>query len=92
MQNNRTEVHDLSDITFVKRITVGTVNPNTPYSEDHHDQSMDLLNRCLSETPRGKIIGKDIAFGMYQMGEHQLTMQKITYHVGFKRKPMWMDA
>lgn len=90
MQNNKSEVQDLSDVTFVKRITVGTINPNAPYSDEHHDQAIALLNRCIGEAPRGKIIGKDIAFGVYQMGEHQLSMQKVTYHIGFKRKPVWL--
>jgi hypothetical protein len=25
------------------------------------------------------------------VGEHELTMEKITYHIGFKRKPLWEE-
>ena len=82
---------DLSDVTYVKRINIGSINPNSPLNEDQQEMQMRQLNKCLSEPPKGRIIGKDITVGVYQMGEHQLIMQRITYHVGFKRKPVWID-
>lgn len=82
---------DLSDVTYVKRISVGSVNPNHPLTEEQLEAQMDLLNKCLSSYPKGRIIGKEISVGVYQLGEHQISMQKTTYHVGFVKKPFWLD-
>ncbi len=82
---------ELSEIRFVKLVTVGSVNPNNPLSEQSRAAQAELLNRCLSDYPKGKIIGKDITVGRYLLGEHELTMEKITYHVGFPRKPAWLE-
>ena len=79
----------MTDIHYVKLVPIGSVNPNNPLSEESRRAQAALLNRCLSDYPRGVIIGKDIAIGRYMLGEHELTMEKITYHVGFKRKPSW---
>ena len=49
------------------------------------------MNRCLNDYPKGIIIGKDIAIGRYMIGEHELTMEKVTYHIGFERKPSWIE-
>lgn len=82
---------DLSDITFVKRINIGSINPNNPVNEDQQEKQMAFLNKCLNEFPKGRIIGKDVSVGVFQIGEHQITLQRITYHVGFNRKPYWID-
>lgn len=82
---------DLSDVKFVKRINIGSINPNNPVNEEQQEVQMALLNKCLSEFPKGRIIGKDISVGVFQIGEHQITLQRITYHIGFSRKPYWMD-
>lgn len=80
---------ELSDFHYVKLVTIGSVNPNAPLSDKERESQMDLLNRCLSDHPRGTIIAKDISIGRYQIGEHELTMEKVSYHVGFTRKPAW---
>ena len=80
---------ELSDFHYVKLVTIGSVNPNAPLSDQDKQAQMDLLNRCLNDYPRGTIIAKDITIGRYQVGEHELTMEKISYHVGFARKPAW---
>lgn len=82
----------LSDIGYVKLVTVGSVNPNNPLSDQSREEQVKLLNRCLNDYPKGIIIGKDITVGKYLIGEHELTMEKITYHVGFKRKPTWEEG
>lgn len=82
---------ELLEIRYVKMVTIGSVNPNNPLSEESRRAQMRLLNRCLSDYPRGVIIGKDIAIGRYMIGEHELTMEKITYHVGFSRRPAWEE-
>ena len=74
---------------YIKLVSIGSVNPNNPLSEQAKEEQMALLNRCLNDYPRGTIIGKDITVGRYMVGEHELTMEKITYHVGFLRKPLW---
>lgn len=82
---------ELSEIRFIKMVTIGSVNPNNPLSEESRRAQVALLNRCLSDYPRGVIIGKDIAIGRYMIGEHELTMEKTTYHVGFSRRPAWEE-
>lgn len=88
----RDEKPSLSDIHYVKMVPVGSVNPNSPLSEQSQRQQVMLLNRCLNDYPKGVIIGKDTAVGRYLIGEHELVMEKVTYHVGFTRKPAWEDG
>ena len=78
-------------IRFIKTITLGSINPNHPLSEESKQQQAALLNRCLNESPKGVIIGKDISIGRYAIGEHELTMEQTTYHSGFPRKPIWLE-
>lgn len=85
----REEKAALTDMRYIKLVSIGSVNPNNPLSEQAKEEQMALLNRCLNDYPRGTIIGKDITVGRYMVGEHELTMEKITYHVGFLRKPLW---
>ena len=79
------------DIRFIKTITLGSINPNHPLSEESKQQQAALINRCLNESPKGVIIGKDISIGRYAIGEHELTMEQTTYHIGFPRKPIWLE-
>ena len=81
----------LTDIHYIKLIPVGSVNPNNPLSDQSRNDQAELLNRCLNDYPKGVILGKDITIGRYMIGEHELTIEKITYHVGFTRKPPWED-
>lgn len=89
---NRTEKTAFSEVRYVKLVSVGSVNPNNPLSEQSREEQVRLLNRCLNEYPKGIIMGKDITVGRYMIGEHELTMEKVTYHIGFKRKPSWEEA
>lgn len=81
----------LTDIQYVKLVSIGSVNPNNPLSDQSREAQAALLNQCLNDYPKGVIIGKDITIGRYMIGEHELTMEKITYHVGFTRKPLWEE-
>lgn len=81
----------LTDIHYIKLVSVGSVNPNNPLSEQSREEQTALLNRCLNDYPKGVIIGKDVTVGRYLIGEHELTMEKVTYHVGFTRKPAWEE-
>jgi hypothetical protein len=81
---------DLTDVGFVKRVMVGSRDSEALRSEDEIEAAMALLNRCLTETPRGKILGIEKAFSLLAIGEHQVVLQYQTYHVGFPRKPAWL--
>lgn len=80
-----------SDIRYVKLVTVGSVNPNNPLSDQSRMEQEKLLNRCLNDYPKGIILSKDTTIGRYMIGEHELSMEKVTYHVGFTRKPAWLN-
>lgn len=84
-------MNNLQEIRYVKTVTVGSVNPNVPFSDQSREQQEQLLNRCLTDYPKGCILGKDVAVGVFQVGEHSFTMEKTTYHVGFERKPAWLS-
>jgi len=82
---------DLSEVRYVKRITVGNSNPAQVVSEEEVQKAMDLLNKCLAGPPPGTIIGIEKSFKILNIGEHQAVLQWIVYHVGFARKPVWLD-
>lgn len=88
---NGKEKTAMTDIHYIKLVTVGSINPNNPLSEESRQEQVMLLNRCLNDFPKGIIIGKDISIGRYMVGEHELTMEKVTYHIGFARKPSWEE-
>ena len=79
----------ISDIHYVKLVPIGSCNPNNPISDSEREEQLDILNRCLDDYPRGTIIGKDVTIGKYKIGEHEVTMEKVTSHVGFERRPVW---
>ncbi|MGI4732348.1 MAG: hypothetical protein ACRYFW_11435 [Janthinobacterium lividum] len=82
---------DLSDVTFVKRITLGSAHPEAIQPEEALEDAAALLNRCLSDHPRGKIINLEKSFTLLNIGEHQVVLQWACYHVGFPRKPLWLE-
>lgn len=81
---------DLTDVKFVKRVVVGSNDPSQMSTEAQVEQARALLNRCLTESPKGKIIGLEKSFTILQIGEHQVVLQWLCYHVGFPRKPGWI--
>lgn len=81
---------DLSCVGFVKRIIVGNNNPEKVTTDAEIERQVNLLNKCLQEYPKGKIIGIERNFFILNIGEHQVIMQYTVYHVGFKRKPDWL--
>ena len=82
---------DLSDVRYIKRIVIGSSNPSRMQTEQELAQSQALLNRCLYESPRGSIVGIERSFTLLQLGEHQVVMQWLCYHVGFARRPVWLQ-
>ncbi len=75
----------LADVRCIRKVTVGSTNPNMQTSDEEREKQLAVLNHYLNDFPRGRIIGKDINFGVYAVGEHQVVMQSTTYHVGFHR-------
>ncbi len=86
-----TDRFHLSEMRFIKRIVVGNDNPQNLRTEAEIQEAMDLVNRCLAGTPRGYLLGVEKSFGLYNIGEHQVVLQYAVYHLGFARKPMFMD-
>jgi len=81
----------LTEMRFIKRIVVGNDNPQSIRTEAEVQEAMDLVNRCLSGTPRGYILNVEKSFGLYNIGEHQVVLQYAVYHIGFARKPIHLD-
>ena len=81
-----TETFSLTDVGYIKRVVVGNDNPETAPDEKKYERQMELLNRCLKESPKGKIVGQEKNFYLLNLGEHQVVMQYIVYHIGFARK------
>lgn len=86
------EPFDLSDIRFVKRIVVGSDKPDAMKTEEEIETAMALLNRCLSDAPRGRFIATEKSFSLLNIGEHQVVLQHVIYHVGWARKPAWLEG
>jgi hypothetical protein len=84
-------MYDLSDVTFIRRIAIGSTNPEAMPTEADCQQALDLLNRCLNDTPKGKIVGVEKSFALLNIGEHQVVLQALIYHVGFVRRPAWLS-
>ena len=82
---------DLADVRFIKRIVVGSDNPERMKTEEEISQAVALLNRCLTDSPKGTIIGTEKNFALLNVGEHQVVLQYVVYHVGFPRKPYWIE-
>lgn len=81
---------DLTDVSYVKRIVVGNNDPEKMLSETEIQVMAELLNRCLSDSPKGRIIGIEKTFNILNIGEHQVVLQSLIYHIGFPRKPYWL--
>ena len=81
----------LTNMRFVKRVVVGNDNPQSMRTEAEVQEQMDLVNRCLNSTPRGHLLNMEKSFGLYNIGEHQIVLQYAVYHVGFERRPSFLD-
>ena len=82
---------DTPDITFVKRIVLGSRDAENQRGEEEIVRSLDLLNRCLRETPKGRIIGIDRSFSIVSIHGHHVVLECVAYHVGFPRVPAWLN-
>ena len=53
MTNPKKQGLALEDLTYIKTVTVGSINPNLPFSDQERENQVALLNRCLNDFPRG---------------------------------------
>ena len=54
-----TKPFDVSAVGYVKRVVIGNTDPEKTVNEEDIEKQRQLLNRCLSESPRGRIIGQE---------------------------------
>ncbi len=87
-----TQTFDLSEVSYVKRIVVGSVDPQSIPTQEETAAQMDLVNRCLNDFPKGKLLGMERSFSILRIAEHQVVLEAVSYHIGFKRKPLWLDS
>ena len=83
--------NSLYDVGYVYRLVLGNNNPEMQPNEELYEKQSALLNKCLTSSPKGKIIGQEKNFYILNIGEHQVVMQYIVYHIGFERKPYWLS-
>ena len=50
---------EIQDFSYIKMVTIGSINPNHPLSDQEKQKQIDELNRCLNESPKGRIIAFD---------------------------------
>lgn len=81
---------DITDVAHVERVVIGTTDPAQMPTNEENDSNMQLLNRCLSDYPKGRIIGVERSFSVVRIGEHQVVLESVVYHVGFKKVPLWL--
>ncbi|WP_297194980.1 hypothetical protein [uncultured Campylobacter sp.] len=84
-------VFDLSSVSFVKRVVIGQRDTQNSYDEEEANKNTEFLNRCLNDFPKGRIIACEKNFKLLNIGEHQMVQQWLVYHVGFTKKPLWMN-
>lgn len=82
---------EMADVSFVASIVVGNDDPRNMRTEEEIRQQMEQVNRCLTGTPRGHIIGMERGGVSHMLGEQQVVLQYSVYHIGFARKPLFMD-
>lgn len=80
-------IFSYTDVKYVHRVVVCNDNPEQAPNEEKYKSQIAFLNKCLDDFPKGKIIGQEKNFYILNIGEHQVVMQYIVYHVGFTRKP-----
>ena len=86
------EGFDLSGVGFIKRISLGNLDVQAAAAEPGNKKAMDLLNRCLEDFPKGRIIGREMSFDVLTTKSgHQKVLEMVTYHVGFARRPTWLE-
>lgn len=52
-------------VRFVKRVILSSVSPGPPLAEQQEHQRA-VLDRCLNESPTGRILGREVLTGTFQ--------------------------
>ena len=84
------EKFSIGEVSYIQRAVVGPTRTDRLPSQDEIDAQMDFVNRCLSEG-RGQLVGTEKGLVVIQGSDQQLIVQHTVYHIGFKRKPMWIN-
>lgn len=77
------------EIRFIKRCVVGPVRADRIPTQEEIDAQMELVNKCLGEG-KGQLVGSEKGLIVVQTSDQQLVIQHTVYHIGFKRKPIWL--
>ncbi len=88
---NHINTFDITDVGHIERIVIGTTMPDQIPSESESQEKMKLINRCLTDYPKGRIIGVERSFSGVRIGEHQVILECVVYHIGFRRQPAWLE-
>ncbi len=89
--SNNANTFDITDVGHIERIVIGTTTPGEMPTEEENQAKMDMINRCLSDFPKGRIIGVERSFSVIRIGEHQVVLEAVVYHIGFKKIPLWIQ-
>lgn len=91
MLNNlrRIELHDLSNYSFIKCVSIGSAR-REPLAKEQEEEQKALLEKCLTLLPPGRIISRDTVVVVYLVDGEAVRRELITYHIGFKHKPYWL--
>ena len=79
----------IEEVRHLERVVVGPSRVDRLPSQNEIDEQMVHVNRCLAEG-RGQLVGTEKGMVVIQAGEQQLVVQHTVYHIGFKRKPLWL--
>ena len=80
----------IGEVSYIQRAVVGPVRADQIPTQDELDAQMDFVNRCLSEG-RGQLVGTEKGLTLIHHGDQQIVIQHTVYHIGFKRKPVWLE-
>ena len=83
---------DLTRISFVYRLTIGSLDPENIKSDKIVAEEIAFLNMCLSNIPVGRIIAIENSFDVRSTVEQQNIVLPTIYHIGWPRKPAWFDV
>lgn len=80
---------DQSNVKYIKRLVVGSDNPTRLCTREETEAQMEELTDCLSGAshPRGTLLAVERSFTLVRIGDHQVVLEWMAYHVGFARKP-----
>ena len=85
------KVFSLNNVRFIKRIVVGQRDPSVQLSEEDVKKTEEFINKCLNDFPKGHILTLEKNFNIINIGEHQVVLQWAVYHIGFEKKPHWLE-